>query len=103
LAQSREEYEDAVRGLSAIADRLKEGGQSEEQIARHLVGARNAIKYAFRKETEPALLAWMQSRNLAKYGDPLGPTAETQLIRYGSWDEVIKAACRPANLNRTPF
>jgi hypothetical protein len=34
------------------------------------------------------------------YGDKLGPDAKALFTKYGSWEAVIAAACRHADLNQ---
>lgn len=89
-----------MRALRSRADELRDLGWSEEAIARDLVSARNALKQAVRAEDDPGIVALLEARNRAKYGDPVGPNAEWLRARYGSWAEVIDAACRPARLSR---
>lgn len=97
-AQRRAAYEAAVRDLRALADRLLAAGEHEEFVARRLVAERNAVKAAIRSHDPPSLVALLEARNVAKYGDPVGPTADQLHARYGDWGEVIAAACRPARL-----
>lgn len=85
-----------MRALSNNAERLRREGLDVEQIARILVERRNEMKRAYRAGLGPELLATLESRNQAKYGDPLGPTPAQLLQRYGNWDAVIAAAARPA-------
>ncbi|MGJ3629381.1 hypothetical protein AB5I41_25620 [Sphingomonas sp. MMS24-JH45] len=94
----RRSYQREVLALRLLAERLTREGQGEEAVARALVAARNALKVRFRALDDPALVALMEARNRAKYGDPLGPSADALLVRYGDWQRVIEAACRPARL-----
>ena len=101
MASGRERrlaYEGAVRALRQDAEALLAGGADEPEVARTLVQRRNAIKRSFRDSDPPEIVQLMEARNLAKYGDPLGPDAEWLFAKYGSWRLVIEAACRPANL-----
>jgi hypothetical protein len=96
---AREAYERAVADLAAVALRLHENGLSAEEIARDVVRRRNELKQAFRAEDPADAVALMERRNIAKYGHRLGPTADQQFARYGSWANVIAAACRPSRLS----
>ncbi|MBX9860083.1 MAG: hypothetical protein K2Y20_10900 [Sphingomonas sp.] len=96
LKARRIAYQQAVRSLAEDADVLRAAGQSDEAIARALVARRNAMKAAFRECESPALVALIEARNLAKYGDPVGPGADHLFVKYGDWRAVIAAACRPA-------
>jgi hypothetical protein len=95
----RRAYEASVRQLSALARALLADGNSEEVVARRLVAERNALKLRFRAADPPAIVALMEARNRAKYGHPIGPTADQLKIKYGGWSEVIAAASRPARLS----
>ena len=97
---AREAYEDAVLELAAIVARLRHDGLTEEQVAREAVDRRNALKLQFRAGDPPAAVAAMERRNLAKYGHPLGPTADQLFAKYGDWTLVIAAACRPMRLSK---
>lgn len=103
MAASREErrraYEQAVVGLRARADKLLAEGRDEEAVARELVAARNELKRQARLADDPDDVRLMELRNLARYGDPLGPGPEQLFRKYGSWVGVIEAACRPARLS----
>ncbi len=100
MAGSREEYESATKALLTLANTLREKGNDSETIARVMVEQRNALKSKFREGIPAVILERIEARNMAKYGYPIGPTPEALLQKYGSWDEVIAAAARPANLNR---
>lgn len=96
----RAAYVAAVSALKDEAERLLAQGTSEEQVARLLVARRNGIKLQFRANDDPELVKLMEARNRAKYGDPVGPGPDWLFAKYGSWQQVIEAACRPANLRR---
>lgn len=89
-----------MRALRPLCDDLLARGESEEAVARIAVATRNALKAEFRIGLDPIVLEAIEARNIAKYSDPLGPTPEAQLKRYGSWSAVIDAACRPAELSK---
>lgn len=99
LVARRRLYEAQVRALARITEQLSAEGWSEEDIARHLVDARNRLKIVARKADDPAIVTLIEARNLAKYGHPVGPTADQLFVRYGSWAAVIEAAARPARLS----
>jgi hypothetical protein len=92
-------YEEQVRALAGVADRLLSLGWPEEKVARHLVDARNRLKIVARRADDPAIVALIEARNFARYGHPVGPTADQLVARYGSWSAVIEAAARPATLS----
>lgn len=88
-----------MRGLRAVADAMLSEGIEPEMVARRLVDLRNALKARFRAQDDPAIVAVMEQRNRLKYGHPLGPDADALFERYGLWEAVLAAACRPASLS----
>lgn len=95
----RRAYESAVADLRVRAKDLAALGWTEEAVARTLVAERNELKRAFRSADDPRIVALMEGRNLARYGNALGPDADQLFAKYGSWSAVIEAACRPARLS----
>nr|WP_294171091.1 hypothetical protein [uncultured Sphingomonas sp.] len=98
-AERRRRYEAEVRLLGELAASLRREGWGDERIARELVERRNMLKLEFRRFDSPEVLVLIEARNRAKYGNAVGPDAEGLLRRYGSWAEVIGAACRPSKLS----
>lgn len=74
-------------------------GEPLELVAKYAVDARNELKAKFRQGLPNEMLEAIEARNIAKYGNGLGPTVTDQIARYGSWAKVIDAACRPAQLS----
>lgn len=96
-AQAREvrvRYHQLLDEMESVEQRMREEGRSDEEIARVLVTMRNEAKDITRAGMSPEAVAMLEARNLAKYGNPLGPTADQQYARYGSWAKVIDAATR---------
>lgn len=91
-------YMAAVRALANEAAELLAGGAGDEEVAGIMVARRNDIKRQFRAADDPELVALMEARNRAKYGHPVGPGPDWLFEKYGSWKQVIEAACRPAGL-----
>ncbi|MGX2992896.1 hypothetical protein JNUCC64_01155 [Streptomyces sp. JNUCC 64] len=85
-------------GLLADMDReecaMRARGASEEEIARRMVDLRNEAKDITRAGMTPEQVRRLEERNTAKYGNPLGPTADQLYAKYGSWEEVTAAATR---------
>ena len=98
--KARIAYEASVGSLAALAATMRAEGTSEEAIARDVVNRRNQIKVEFRKGDPPNLVAEMERINKAKYGHPVGPTADELFRKYGNWADVIAAACRPSRLSQ---
>ncbi|WP_409236336.1 hypothetical protein [Streptomyces sp. PA5.6] len=80
--------------MERTADEMHAAGRSDEEIARKLVDMRNEAKDITRAGMSPEAVQALEARNMKKYGNPLGPTAEQQYAKYGSWSAVIAAATR---------
>ena len=102
LPAERARYEEEVRALREVGEALRTLGWTEERMARHLVAARNGLKTLYRTGLPRTVLTAIEQRNRARYGDPVGPSADQLLQRYGSWQAVMEAACRPASLSNRP-
>ncbi|MEU6674705.1 hypothetical protein [Streptomyces sp. NPDC046853] len=87
-------YHQLLDTMERVADRMHEEGRSDEEIARVLVAMRNEAKDITRAGMTPEAVEALEQRNMKKYGNPLGPTADQQFMKYGSWAEVIKASTR---------
>lgn len=96
-AEAREvrmRYHELLDHMEQVEQRMRDEGRSDEEIARVLVNMRNEAKDITRAGMSPEAVALLEARNMVKYGNPLGPTADQQFARYGSWDKVIDAATR---------
>lgn len=87
-------YHRLLDTMERVADRMHEEGRSDEEIARVLVDMRNEAKDITRAGMTPEAVEALEQRNMKKYGNPLGPTADQQFAKYGSWAAVIDAATR---------
>ncbi|GAA3130836.1 hypothetical protein ACFQ0X_40170 [Streptomyces rectiviolaceus] len=87
-------YHGLLDTMERVADRMHEEGRSDEEIARVLVDMRNEAKDITRAGMSPEAVQALEERNMKKYGNPLGPTADQQFAKYGSWAKVIEAATR---------
>ncbi len=107
----RQEYENRVRGLADVARKMRAEGRSQEEIAMTLHAARRALGVEYKNLTPPDILAKIYERNLAKYGDKLGPTIEWLVdrgLKQGKtmdqiWDEIIEGASRPGGQDLKPL
>ncbi|MEU5777059.1 hypothetical protein ABZ819_27655 [Streptomyces venezuelae] len=96
-AQAREtriRYHQLLDSMERTADEMHAAGRSDEEIARTLVDMRNEAKDITRAGMSPEAVQALEARNMKKYGNPLGPTADQQHAKYGSWSAVIAAATR---------
>ncbi len=90
----RLEYEAAVTALSGKATSMASQGMTAEQIARALSAERRALGVQFKNLTPPNLLEKIYARNLAEYGDKLGPTVDWFRAKGRTWEQIIESACR---------
>jgi len=91
----RQGYVDAVTGLAGKVPGMRQAGMSSEQIARTLSAERNALKVQFRALSPPEAVNAFEARNLAKYGDRLGPSADQLQAAGKTWEQIIEGATRP--------
>jgi hypothetical protein len=89
---TRVEYHKGLAEKARWVEELRAQGQSDEAIARQLVDSRNQARMAM---YAPQDLPKLMERNLAKYGNPTGPSYEDALKKAdGDPGEVIASALR---------
>ena len=81
-------YHKSLQGMYDMLEKMKAEGKSTEEIARALSAERNRIRTESNKDNPDALAA-MKKRNLEKYGNEDGPTADYLYAKSGSWDAII--------------
>ncbi|CAD15477.1 hemagglutinin repeat-containing protein [Ralstonia pseudosolanacearum] len=87
-------YEAEAMRISDGVDRMRAAGMSEEDVARWAVDQRNNLKTTYRSISPPDFVEAVEARNLEKYGNKLGPSAD-QLRQKGlSWTEIANSAAR---------
>ncbi|KQP37343.1 hypothetical protein [Pseudorhodoferax sp. Leaf274] len=91
----RAQYEAEVAALGLAAARMLAAGSAEEAAARWIVAQRNALKQRFRAFTPVDDLARLQAWTEARYGNPLGPSADQLHAQGKSWRRIIDGAARP--------
>jgi hypothetical protein len=84
----------AVEQLADAAPSMQASGAAPETVARILHAERRAIGEQFKALTPPDVLAKIYERNLAKYGDKLGPSIEWLRAQGKSWQDIIDSAVR---------
>ncbi|EJO5347066.1 hypothetical protein NRP93_001135 [Clostridium botulinum] len=72
----RKDYLEASKQLEIDIERMTSEGFSKEDIAKHVVDARNQQKVTARANMTAEERAGLEARNIRKYGNPIGPTAE---------------------------
>ncbi|MCN9240413.1 hypothetical protein NGF19_06330 [Streptomyces sp. RY43-2] len=90
----RMRYHQLIGDMDRERCAMRTEGRSPEEIARRLVDMRNDAKEITRAGMSPEDVRLLEERNLAKYGNPLGPTADQLYLKYGSWEKVADAATR---------
>jgi len=73
----RKDYLEASKQLENDIGKMISEGFSKEKIAEHVVEARNRQKNAARENMTAEERAGLEERNIKKYGNPIGPTAES--------------------------
>ncbi|MEB2346927.1 MAG: hypothetical protein OZ948_19615, partial [Deltaproteobacteria bacterium] len=92
---ARQAYVAEAQGIRTAAEKLVDQGLDPAAAARWAVDARNALKLESR-ESLPRVVQWgIEQRNIWKYGNPVGPSADRLLTRPGgSPAAVIESAGR---------
>ncbi|MEV6954168.1 hypothetical protein [Streptomyces sp. NPDC051183] len=92
--RTRMRYHDLLEDMHRTEADMRAAGFSDEEIARELVDMRNQAKEITRAGMTPEEVRILEERNIAKYGNPLGPTADQLYVKYGSWQKVTDASMR---------
>ncbi|MER7463385.1 hypothetical protein [Streptomyces sp. NPDC097981] len=92
--RTRMRYHELLEDMHRTAADMRAAGATDEEIAREMVGMRNQAKEITRAGMTPEEVRILEERNIAKYGDPLGPTADQLYAKYGSWQQVTDASMR---------
>ena len=87
-------YEEKVRALKNVPQKLRAEGLSEEQIAREMQKLRRELGRQFKEAAPPLFREYIYAATAAKYGDPLGPTYE-MLREKKTCEQIIESATRP--------
>lgn len=73
----RKDYLESSKQLESDIERMQSEGFSKEDIANHVVDARNQQKVAARESMTAEERAGLEERNIEKYGNPIGPKADS--------------------------
>ncbi|TXS57763.1 hypothetical protein EAO77_06715 [Streptomyces sp. t39] len=92
--RTRMRYHALLEEMHRTAADMRDAGATDEEIARELVDMRNQAKEITRAGMTPEEVRLLEERNIAKYGNPLGPTADQLFAKYGSWQQVTDASMR---------
>ena len=81
-AYLREIYDASAKQLSELAQDLVKQGAPQKDVAEWATQARNNLKSNIRNQGNPILKRVFEQRNLAKYGDKLGPSYDQLYAKY---------------------
>ncbi|GIG69292.1 RHS repeat domain-containing protein [Phytomonospora endophytica] len=90
----RESYVEEVSGLKKLGETLLGNGASPELTARVLSAQRRIMGAHYKAKSSPEMLATIYERNLAKYGDELGPTVNWLRGEGKTWEQIIESSSR---------
>ncbi|MDW5444301.1 hemagglutinin [Polaromonas sp. SM01] len=94
MSDLRGQYESAVAALGEQVAGMLASGAAEEQVARWAVAQRNQLKQVYRGLTPPDVLALIEARTLAQYGNLVGPSVAQLRAGGKSWAAVAASAGR---------
>lgn len=87
-------YIQEVEHLREIVCDLAEEGYPTSSIAQTVWQMRREIGLEYKELTPRSTREKLYARNIAKYGDPLGPSIEYLLRRGKSFADIAESACR---------
>jgi hypothetical protein len=90
----RQIYNGSVRDIKYMVEAMEKAGKNTEEVADAVIKIRNEAKISARALMEPEEVVKLEARNMADYGDTIGPNLEWMLREYGSYEEIIDAATR---------
>ncbi len=94
LLKGRSAYEAAVRGIADGARAKLANGDALESVAQWASVTRRNIGIQYKDWTPQSIREIIYARNLAKYGDELGPTFEYLLKRGYTYEQIIESSAR---------
>jgi len=91
LRAIRSAYVQGLDDLVGLGLSMRAAGASAEQAVRELVPLRNQLKLDLRAEGSWFAALAADFRNLIRYGNRAGPTADDLYRQYGSWERAFEA------------
>ena len=92
----RQAYESEVAGLRSKMTQMEAGGSTPEEIARAMWQARRDLGVKYKDLTPKPLRDYIYQVNQGRYGDPLGPSFERLMAKYGGdFGRISDASTRP--------
>ena len=93
----RQEYEQKVADLSSYAAQINPNMSPDELriLAEEANQARRQLGVDYKNLTPEPLRDYIYEVNLARYGDPLGPSVDSLLQAGKTYSQIIESAARP--------
>ena len=91
LGALRVAYRAGVDELVGLGQSMRAAGASAEDTLRTVNPLRNALKQEIRAQGPWWAARLAEFRNLVKYGNPTGPTADWMLGEYGNAQDALDA------------
>ncbi len=90
--QVRVIYNASIRTIETSISTMRAAGKGAKEIAEVVVQHRNDAKVAARALMEAADVAKLEARNIAKYGNPIGPSLEQMLKEGYTYETIVEAS-----------
>lgn len=87
--------------IPAVVEQLRNERYPEEAVARAAHQLRRDIGSEYKSMTTAEMQLEIRHRNLAKYGDPLGPSVAYLRAKGLSWYEITRGASRTGGADLT--
>lgn len=94
LPPLRQAYVKDVSALGDLGASARAAGQSPQDTARMLVDMRNQLKLDYRVLSPADAVRVFEERNLLKYANPVGPSADQLRAGGRTWEQIIDGASR---------
>ena len=93
-AALRQAYQAGAKAIAAEAQLMLARGIPEAEVAEWATKARNALKQEIRDKGARIVKALAEARNMKKYGNPVGPSAEELRAKGKTNTQIIEGAER---------
>lgn len=80
--------------MQQSVDSFRATGENFEDVARYAYGARSDLKVKYREYTPPEILETINTRDLERYGNELGPAFDYLIDKGKSFEQIIESATR---------
>jgi RHS repeat-associated protein len=94
LPALRQAYVDDVASIADNVAAWEKAGADARFVAQEAWADRRALGIQYKGLTPPEILEVITTRNIARYGDPLGPSIGWLRAKGKTWQEIIESAMR---------